>query len=80
MAGRVPSRRASDRPLAWPTVNRDDVAGVHRHPGFRRLWLANLSNETGNQFAVLAMSVTSVVVLDATAFQVGILTALGHAA
>jgi len=54
--------------------------GVHRHPGFRRLWLANLSNETGGQFAVLALSVTAVVVLDASALQVGILTALGHAA
>ncbi|GAA4288582.1 MFS transporter [Georgenia daeguensis] len=56
------------------------TAGVHRHPGFRRLWVANLCNETGNQFAVLALSVTAVVVLDATPLQVGILTALGHAA
>lgn len=56
------------------------TGGVHRDPGFRRLWLANLSVETGNAFAVLAMSVTAVVVLEASALQVGILTALGHAA
>lgn len=61
-------------------TRRSDDDGVHRHPGFRRLWLANLAGETGSQFATLALSVTAVVVLEASALQVGVLTALGHAA
>lgn len=51
--------------------------GVHRVRDFQRIWLSNLTQEVGRQVGVLALTVTAVAVLDASAFQVGLLTALG---
>lgn len=56
------------------------AAGVHRERDFRRLWLSNAAQETGRQLGLLALSVTAVVVLEATAWQVGLITALGTSA
>lgn len=55
-------------------------SGVHRLSDFRRLWASNLSQEVGRQVGVLALSVTAIVVLKASAWQVGVLTALGNSA
>ena len=52
---------------------------VLRHSGFQRLWLANLAGNVGQQFSALALSVTAVLVLDASALQVGLITALSNA-
>lgn len=49
-------------------------------PGFRRLWSAGLAGDIGDEFAALALSVTSVLVLHASAFQVGVIAALGRSA
>ena len=59
---------------------RDGSGGVLRHPGFRRLWLANLAGDLGQQFSVVALSTTAVLVLHASAGQVGLITALAFAA
>jgi probable HAF family extracellular repeat protein len=40
--------------------------GVFSNPGFRRLWVANSVGGLGQQFSVLALSVTIVQVLNAT--------------
>ncbi|MDO5081805.1 MAG: MFS transporter [Arachnia propionica] len=53
---------------------------VHHHRDFRRLWASNLCQELGRQFATLAIAVTAVVLLEATAWQVGLITALGNIA
>lgn len=54
--------------------------GVHLERDFRRLWASNLVQEVGQQFSTLAIAVTAVVLLDATAWQVGLITALGNIA
>lgn len=53
---------------------------VHRLPDFQRLWFSNLAQEVGRQVGVLALSVTAIVVLQASAWQVGVITALGNSA
>jgi MFS family permease len=53
--------------------------GLLRHTGFQRLWLANLAGDVGQQFSGLALSVTAVLVLRASASQVGVITALSSA-
>ena len=53
---------------------------VHRIAGFRRLWTSNALQETGRQFATLALSVTAVTVVGAEAWQVGVISALGLSA
>jgi len=52
------------------------VRGVLQVPVFRRLWLSNFANDFGDQFARLGLSVTAVLVLHASAFQVAVVTAL----
>ncbi|MGO0576449.1 MFS transporter [Ornithinimicrobium panacihumi] len=54
--------------------------GVHKVRDFRRLWFSNVSQEVGRQFGTLALSVTAVVVLEAAAWQVGLIMALGTSA
>ena len=54
--------------------------GVHRSRDFRRLWASNLFQELGRQFSTLAIAVTAVVLLGATTWQVGLITALGNIA
>ena len=53
--------------------------GLLREPGFQRLWLADLAGSLGQQFSTLALSVTAVLVVHASALQVGLITALGNA-
>lgn len=48
--------------------------------GFRRLWVANVCGDLGEQFSKLALTVTAVLVLHATAWQIGLITALGYGA
>jgi len=54
--------------------------GVFSNRGFRRLWLANSVGGLGQQFSVLALSVTIVQVLHATPAQVGLVAALSTVA
>lgn len=62
------------------SVSRGKRGGVHRVRDFRRLWLSNVSQEVGRQLGMFALSVTAIVVLEAAAWQVGLITALGTSA
>lgn len=53
---------------------------MHRVRDFRRLWLSNVAQEVGRQLGTLALAVTAVVVLEAAAWQVGLLTAIATSA
>lgn len=55
-------------------------AGVLRIASFARLWLANLAGSVGQQFGTLALSVTAVTTLGASAFEVSVIAALGSTA
>jgi MFS family permease len=62
--------------------------GTHRkrsskliaHRGFQRLWFGQSVSEFGSQITTLAMPLAAVLVLHASAFQVGLLTTSGYAA
>lgn len=56
------------------------LRGVVAGEAFRRLWFSGLANDFGDEFARLALSVTSVLVLHASSFQVGLIAALGRSA
>lgn len=60
-----------------PTVRRFGVLG---NANFRKLWLASAGGAFGDQFAALGLSVTGILVLHATAFQVALLVALNRIA
>lgn len=66
--------------MAEASVGEPQASGVHRIRDFRLLWMANVAQEVGRQVSLLALSVTAIVVLDATAWQVGVITALGNSA
>lgn len=53
---------------------------VLRDRRFRRLWSANVAAGLGEQFALVALSVTAVLVLHASSFQVAMIVALGNIA
>lgn len=53
---------------------------LRRIPDFRRLWASNALGDVGAAFASLALSVTAVVALHASAFEVAVITALGNGA
>ena len=56
------------------------MTGVLAVPRFRLLWSSNFANDIGDQLARLALSVTAVLALHASTFQVGVITALGSVA
>ncbi|MEU2040611.1 MFS transporter [Nocardia niwae] len=56
------------------------LRGVLAEPGFRALWVANAFGDIASNTTVVALSVTSVVVLHASPFQVGVIAALSRAA
>ncbi|MGO3067325.1 MAG: hypothetical protein ACTIIT_14970, partial [Brevibacterium linens] len=45
---------------------------VLKNPIFRRLWLANFAGDMGNQVTTFALSITAVVFLNPSAFEVGL--------
>ena len=53
------------------------MAGLWHHPPFRRLWLAKLVSSLGSQITFVALPLAAVLVLEASARQMGILTAAG---
>jgi MFS family permease len=52
---------------------RDDLL---RDPTYCRVWISTLVSSFGNQISLLALPLTAAVLLDATAFQMGVLTAV----
>lgn len=53
------------------------LTGLWHHPGFIKLWAGQTVSLLGSQISLLAIPLTAVLVLNATALQMGILTALG---
>lgn len=53
------------------------LGGLWRHRNFRRLWAAHSVSQIGSSVTLLALPLVAVLTLDASAFQVGLLTAAG---
>ncbi len=51
-------------------------AGLWRHHDFRQLWAAETVSQVGTQVTLVALPLLAVTLLDATPFQMGVLTAL----
>ncbi|GAB3570425.1 MFS transporter [Spelaeicoccus albus] len=65
--------------------NEQDATGneslpVLKNRSFRQLWLANFSGDMGNQVTSFALSITAVVFLHASAFEVALIAALARSA
>ncbi|TMF51373.1 MAG: MFS transporter [Chloroflexi bacterium] len=58
-------------------VKSSRLRGLWRHPDFLKMWGGQTVSLFGSQVSLLAIPLTAVLVLNATALQMGILTALG---
>ncbi|HEX3926044.1 MAG TPA: hypothetical protein VHY31_27475 [Streptosporangiaceae bacterium] len=56
---------------------RRPFGGLLRQRGFRRLWIGETVSQLGNAMAVVGVPLVAVVVLHASTFVVGVLTAAG---
>src|SRR5262249_48003640 len=56
---------------------RSQRAGVLHHPDFLKFWTGQTVSLFGSQISLLALPLTAALLLKATAFQMGVLTALG---
>jgi MFS family permease len=63
---------------AHPTGTGERHESLWRHGDFVKLWTAQTLSLVGSQVTLLAMPLTAVVVLSASPFEVGVLTALGY--
>lgn len=52
---------------------------IRGHRDFRRLWIGETVSQFGSQVSMLAVPLIAVLTLHASAFQVGVLTAMGYA-
>ena len=52
------------------------MASVRRHPDFRRLWLGESVSQFGTQVSQLALPLVAILVVHASTFEVGMLTAV----
>ena len=52
-----------------------DSASLWRHPAFLRLWTASAISDVGSQVSALALPLIAALMLDATAWQMGLLSA-----
>lgn len=64
-------RRPRRQPIAPP-------GGLLRHRNFRLLWVGETVNQFGNAMALVVVPLLAVVVLRASTFEVGLLTAAGY--
>jgi MFS family permease len=69
----LPPVRADGRPRARFALAPDDLL---RDPTYRRLWGSTLISSFGNQVSLLALPLTAAVLLNASATQMGLLTAM----
>lgn len=60
--------------MAAPAVARPSLI---RHPDFVKLWVAESISVAGSQISQLAIPLLAIVLLSASAFEVGLLTAVG---
>ena len=54
----------------WPT------GGLWRHPDFLKLWSAETVSQFGTQFTLLALPFAAIIALDASVFEIAVLTVL----
>lgn len=59
-----------------PMLKRLRPAGLWHHPNFLNFWAGQTISLFGSQISILALPLTVVLILKATAFQMGVLTAL----
>lgn len=58
---------------------RDRFTGLWKHPDFVKLWVAQTTSQFGTRISLLAIPLTAVLTLDASAFEMGLLTAVSQA-
>lgn len=56
-------------------MKRTEIKSLWRHPNFLKLWAGQTVSLFGSQISLLAIPLTAVLILNATALQMGILTA-----
>ena len=69
--------QAVRRSRGWATWLRWTPAGLWHHPDFLRLWAADTVSQFGSQVTLLALPLAAALTLDASAAQMGLLTAAG---
>ncbi len=69
--------QATRRSRGWGTRLPWPPSGLWRHPDFMRLWAADTVSQFGSQVTLLALPLTAALTLDASAAQMGFLTAAG---
>ena len=60
-----------------PALRRPPLTGLWRSPDFRRLWGAETISQLGSQLTLVVVPLIAALTLDATAFEMGLLTAAG---
>jgi MFS family permease len=59
---------------SWPAGRAARPGSLRRHGDFNKLWLGQAISDVGSQVTVLALPLTAVIYLNATATQVGLMT------
>src|SRR5688572_8902485 len=72
-------RRPQDRDVAGWIRARLPTGGLWRHADFLNLWAAETVSQLGTQLTLLALPLAAALTLDASAAQMGLLTAAGSA-
>ncbi len=75
---RKPVRLADDDRAEEPTRGQERSRLLWKHPDFLKLWLGESVSLVGDQFSGLAIPYAAAVLLSATAFQMGVLSALAN--
>jgi MFS family permease len=70
-------RVRSPETIATPETAAPEPPPLRRQPEFLKLWAGQTISVFGDQVTILALPLTAVLTLDASAFQMGVLTALG---
>ena len=60
-----------------PALRRPPLTGLWQSPDFRRLWGAETISQLGSQLTLVVVPLIAALTLDATAFEMGLLTAAG---
>jgi MFS family permease len=65
------------RVLRRPALRRPQLTGLWQSPDFRRLWGAETISQLGTQLTLVVVPLIAALTLDASAFEMGLLTAAG---
>jgi MFS family permease len=67
-------------PIAAPPVRAERRGGLWHHRDFRRLWIGETVSQFGTMVSGLALPLVAILIVHATTFQIGALTACEYAA